>query len=75
MVSDANIMITISGAWVFFSEQFNTDLKCVLLKIFCCFEVSKSMVSDAKVKITISDAWVFFSQQLKTDLKCVLLRI
>ena len=41
MVSDAKIKITSSGAWVFVSEQFKTDLKCVLVTIYCCFEVSK----------------------------------
>ena len=41
MMSDAKPIITISGACVFFSEQFKTDLKCVLLRIKCCFEVSE----------------------------------
>ena len=62
MVSDAKIMITISGDCVLFSEQFKTDLKCVLLRIYCCFEVSKRIVIDAKIMITISGACVFFSE-------------
>ena len=41
MVSDTKPMITISGACVFFYEQFETDLKCVLVTIYRCFEVSK----------------------------------
>ena len=72
MMSDAKPIITISGTCVFFSEQFKTDLKCVLVTIKCYFEVSEKMVSDAKIMITISGACVFFSEQFKTDLKCVL---
>ena len=74
-MSDDKPIITISGTCVFFSEQFKTDLKCVLVTIQCCFEVSKKMVSDAKIMLTLSGACVFFSERFKTDLKCVLLRI